>query len=101
MAGTSGDTEHRCRAQGRKGEVSLWYHAWKLSPSLLQALIEACGRGHAVASVCLAREGACVEPVRPRAPGLNYDLFAVRSCWLCKWIQFVIPHPCFRTWSEI
>ncbi|OLP85494.1 Adenosine kinase [Symbiodinium microadriaticum] len=31
-----------------------------------KALIEACGRGHAVASVCLAREGACVEPVRPR-----------------------------------
>mmetsp|Transcript_55616 Transcript_55616/g.88296 ORF Transcript_55616/g.88296 Transcript_55616/m.88296 type:complete len:96 (-) Transcript_55616:28-315(-) len=31
-----------------------------------KALVDACAKGHAVASVCLGREGACVEPVRPR-----------------------------------
>ena len=36
-----------------------------------EALVDACAKGHAVASVCLGREGACVEPVRPRAPRLK------------------------------
>eukprot|EP00435_Cladocopium_sp_Y103_P055870 s1255_g18.t1 len=31
-----------------------------------KALVDACAKGHAVASICLGREGACVEPVRPR-----------------------------------
>ena len=33
-----------------------------------EALFDACMKGHAVASVSLGREGACVEPVRPRVP---------------------------------
>ena len=40
---------------------------WVLTDSLWKAIVEASLKGHAVASICLGREGACVEPVRPRA----------------------------------
>ena len=33
-----------------------------------QAIVDACKKGQAVARVCLGSEGACVEPVRLRAP---------------------------------
>lgn len=52
-----------------------------------EALIDACAKGHAVASVCLGREGACVEPVRPRAPRLN-ETSEVRSYFVS-----IFKHP--------
>ncbi|CAK9069505.1 unnamed protein product [Durusdinium trenchii] len=53
------------------GFLSSWlpHAAPKRSEAEQKAIVDACKKGHAVASVVLGREGACVEPVRPRAPG--------------------------------
>ncbi|CAK9069546.1 unnamed protein product [Durusdinium trenchii] len=50
------------------GFLSSWlpHAAPKRSEAEQKAIVDACKKGHAVASVVLGREGACVEPVRPR-----------------------------------